>query len=1186
MTVDSRIEHQDHLAHHVASRVLSLTSSAYQALFPTFAKKLDAETNLSNAEGLRSGEEWRQLSPSERRARLVKAQEAANELEGYDFPLDLPEFDEFNQLYTASYRKLEELFQLVEIKDRPTTGAYIRRAVKIFFGLIIAGFILYFLSNTLGNLFIWAAFIALVAVPMFMRQRISRQEAHATQIFQDLVSTTRRVTALQEEIEQIVLTNIANAAAKASAETIPAVRNLYESVPLVGWRWNAPGWSNWEPVTIRPGVTRVGELTYFLYYSPISDHREILMTSMTSVKQQLRDRLGAACRPLVLASPNEHYILPEESVQMTAPWLVSVPGGGNLLIKASGANMIRAMDALQSVMLRLLATVPPAKVRFTLIDPIGLGQNVAPLMRLADYDEQLVTSRAWSEPRHIEQRLTDLSEHIENVIQKYLRNDFATIEDYNEHADEVAEPYRVLVVMGFPVNFTDETARRLVSIATNGPRCGVSVLVAMDESKPLPYGFNLADLERVSTVIAQVTQDPANRDFVWDHPEFRDIGRLELDTPPPPALFNQIVQMVGERAQAANKVEVPFERIAPPSDQWWTADSRDGLTIPIGRAGANKFQSIELGQGTAHHALVAGQTGSGKSTLFHTIIMNTALKYSPHEVELYLVDFKEGVEFKPYVSQQLPHARVVAIESEREFGLSVLHGLYAELQRRGELFRSSEVRGIAEYRNKTGARMPRILLLVDEFQGFFLEDDRTAHESARLLDQMARLGRFAGIHVILGSQTLASPAGAYALPGTTRDQMAVRIALRSSDADARLILGDENAAARLLSRDGEAIYNAKNGLLEGNQLFQVARLPKERQRIYLDQISELAQRYNYCSPDPQVVFEGNELADMAKNKPFQELLASSSWPQSPQAITAWLGEPIAIKSPTAAHFRRQSGSNLLIVGQDPDAAMGMLITALVSVSAHHQPLPEREHRSARFCILDLGQADSTNAGLLKRVGEILPHAMRVVGLRHAVDLLSDIAAETNRRVKDDAGREAPIYLIVYGLQRARDLLQEDLYRSLEDGAQSPVQQFTTILREGPDVGVHTLIWCDTLGNIEKRLGRQSMREFDMRVALQMGSDDSSNLVDTPQASRLGSNRALFFSEDQSRLEKFRPYGIVSVEWLSGVGRWLAEKSVKSSESSGETPDQPKAAAASQAEKKGTSPVDMAAQMQQLIDQTE
>src|SRR3712207_7526397 len=63
----------------------------------------------------------------------------------------------------------------------------------------------------------------------------------------------------------------------------------------------------------------------------------------------------------------------------------------------------------------------------------------------------------------IEHRLADLTDHIASVIQKYLRNQYKTIEDYNRAAGEVAEPYRVLVVANFPANFTPEAAKRLRS---------------------------------------------------------------------------------------------------------------------------------------------------------------------------------------------------------------------------------------------------------------------------------------------------------------------------------------------------------------------------------------------------------------------------------------------------------------------------------------------------------------------------------------------------------------------------------------------------------------------------------------------------------------------------------------------------------------------------------------------------
>ncbi len=811
-----------------------------------------------------------------------------------------------------------------------------------------------------------------------------------------------------------------------------------------------------------------------------------------------------------------------------APALLAFPGTKSLILKASGNGRASGVAGIQSLLLRLLASLPPGKLRFTFLDPVGLGQNVAPFMHLADYDEQLVTGKAWSEPQHIEQRLADLTEHMENVIQQYLRNQYATIEDYNAQAGEIAEPYRVLVVFDFPVNFSETAARRLLSIAQNGPRCGVYAIILMDTDKPLPYGFNPADLEQNAEVIAW--QDGR---WVWQDEDLKDCT-LELDAPPGAELFNRIVTAVGEAAKAASKVEVPFERIAPPGEQWWHGDSRSGIRVPLGPAGARKVQELTLGQGTAQHALVAGKTGSGKSTLLHTLITNLALTYSPDEVELYLIDFKKGVEFKTYATHQLPHARVVAIESEREFGLSVLQGLDAELKRRGDLFRAAGVDHIADYREKTGQKLPRILLLVDEFQEFFTEDDTIASQASQILDRLVRQGRAFGLHVLLGSQTLA---GAYTLARSTIDQMAVRIALQCSEADSRLILADDNPAARLLSRPGEAIYNDANGLVEGNSRFQVAWLPDNKRDSYLAQAAELAKQRDYRPPRPQIVFEGNAPAEEEKNRPLQDLLTAPEWPAPTRRALAWLGDPIAIRDPIAAAFRRQSGSNLLIVGQNDVAALGMMTVALISLAAQHKP------ETVTFYVLDFGAVDAPYAGLWDQLAGILPHPVKVGQRRQLPEFIGELATEVQQRLDNEQPGAPSCYLFLYGLQRARDLRQEEMGFGgfggfgEESTAPNPAHRFTTILREGPDLGVHTLVWCDTTTNLNRSLDRRALREFAMRVAFQMSAEDSANLLDSPLASKLGPYRALFY-EEEGRLEKFRPYGLPSEGWLSQVKEWL------------------------------------------------
>ena len=118
-------------------------------------------------------------------------------------------------------------------------------------------------------------------------------------------------------------------------------------------------------------------------------------------------------------------------------------------------------------------------MRFTIIDPVGLGQNFAGFMHLADHDEALVGGRIWTEPEQIEQRLADLTEHMETVIQKYLRNEFETIDEYNAQAGELAEPYRFLVIADFPIGFEGDALRAAQRASpASGARCGVYTLIA------------------------------------------------------------------------------------------------------------------------------------------------------------------------------------------------------------------------------------------------------------------------------------------------------------------------------------------------------------------------------------------------------------------------------------------------------------------------------------------------------------------------------------------------------------------------------------------------------------------------------------------------------------------------------------------------------------------------------------
>ena len=774
-----------------------------------------------------------------------------------------------------------------------------------------------------------------------------------------------------------------------------------------------------------------------------------------------------------------------------------------------------AIEGMQAVILRFLTGLPAGRVRLTILDPLGLGRNFAGFMHLADFSEALVNTRIWTEPQQIDARLSELNVHVELVIQNYLRNEYPTIESYNVQAAEVAEPYRILVVPDFPAGFNESTAKRLLAIAKSGPRCGVYVVLGLDTSATIPPAVTREELLKPFVRVTWRDQR-----FVLRDPIFERFA-LEVDRPPDVEVMTKLLHKIGEAAQAANRVEVPFSVIAPKAEDYWKGDSRSEVVVPLGRSGATKLQTLRLGRGTSQHVLIAGRTGSGKSTLLHALITNSALIYGPDEIELYLIDFKKGVEFKTYATHGLPHARVIAIESEREFGLSVLQRLDAELKQRGDLYRDLGVQDVAAFRAAMPDRpMPRILLIVDEFQEFFVEDDKLAQESSLLLDRLVRQGRAFGVHVHLGSQTLG---GAYSLARSTLGQMAVRIALQCSEADAHLILNEENSAARLLSRPGEAIYNDANGQSEGNHIFQVVWLPDARREEYLKAIASLAKERGVKSR-PTIVFEGNKPSDLT-------LLPLLIAPRQPRTgtIHAVLGEAVAIKDPTAAAFRAQGGNNLLMIGQNEEMAVGIATAAMLGLAAQ---LPD----GARLFLLDGTPDESGFSRYLARLAPAVPIPVTVGDARGAAAILAEVAAEVERR-QDGSGDASPWFLFIHDLPRFRDLRKTDddfaFGRRGEEKVVSPAKLFGTILRDGPALGIHAIVWCDSLNNANRALDRAALREFEMRVLFQMSPGDSSNLIDSPIASRLGANRALFSNEEEGRVEKFRPYGVPSAEWLAG-----------------------------------------------------
>jgi hypothetical protein len=385
---------------------------------------------------------------------------------------------------------------------------------------------------------------------------------------------------------------------------------------------------------------------------------------------------------------------------------------------------------------------------------------------------------------------------------------------------------------------------------------------------------------------------------------------------------------------------------------------------------------------------------------------------------------------------------------------------------------------------------------------------------------------------MLGSQTLG---GAYTLARATLGQMVIRVALQCNEADAYLIMDDNNSAPRLLSRPGEGIYNDMAGAVEGNSPFQVVWLGEDERDRLLDEMHDMAVSRGTRLEAP-IVFEGNAPADIRDNTLLEDILETAP-AKVPEIGRAWMGAPNSIKGPTEAIFHRQSGNNLLMVGQREEASLSILGLSLMALGAQYPA------GQARFFFFQ-GATDGQGPVFIETIAKSLPHEVKIISAHEAGAAMKEISAELKRRMTDGASGLGPVYVFVSGLHKFKKLRHEDDFSFSagdSDAEADPGAQFDELMREGPAYGMHLLVTVDSYSNVTRFMSRKGVTEFEMRVAFQMSSNDSASLIDSPRASGLGLHRALFFNEREGTLETFRPYALPGAAWMEQAVEKLARR---------------------------------------------
>ncbi len=205
------------------------------------------------------------------------------------------------------------------------------------------------------------------------------------------------------------------------------------------------------------------------------------------------------------------------------------------------------------------------------------------------------------------------------------------------------------------------------------------------------------------------------------------------------------------------------------------------------------------------HMLIAGSTGSGKSVCINTLIMSILYKVHPDDVKLIMVDPKV-VELSVY--NGIPHLMIPVVTDPKK-AAAALHWGVAEMTERYKKFADFNVRNLKGY-NKTvesmkergedaPAKMPQIVIIVDELADLMMVAPGEVEES---ICRLAQLARAAGIHLIIATQRPSVDV----ITGLIKANMPSRVAFAvSSGVDSRTIL-DMNGAEKLLGKGDMLFY--------------------------------------------------------------------------------------------------------------------------------------------------------------------------------------------------------------------------------------------------------------------------------------------------------------------------------------------------------------------------------------------
>lgn len=655
-------------------------------------------------------------------------------------------------------------------------------------------------------------------------------------------------------------------------------------------------------------------------------HSQDVRRSITRAITDPRSRPGVA--PSLLSQIGTEH---GSDIPLAIPF-IDTPG---LHVRPDGhGGRDAAHDLTVAIVHQLLQQIPLPHLRIHVYDP-RLSSILAPLGPLREARSESFPSPVTS-TEGLTSLLEELIDHTQRTTELMARTGHQRLSEYWGDLDTPEGEYRVLVLLDYPQGIDDRIAR-LHAALSGAPGRGVCLVIVSNPEAPHDgRDTDPRDLvEGLSTVI--VGTERVMIAEVDDRTSLGNPHRVALGD------IHRVVEDAVAQKAAGGGPTVDLGSVLPALEHLGTKSSAQGLEATIGRAQREPLRiRLTSANPPMPNMLVGGAVGQGKSNLLLSIICSLAAEYSPEELEFLLLDFKEGVEFRRFGPDTegenwLPHASLIALESNPSFGISVLQHLADEIRDRAIRFKRAGVSDYDSYR-ASGSPLPRIVLIADEFQMLFSGSDDAARTAVRILEQIARQGRSSGIHLILASQTLSGIRALATKEQAIFGQFASRLSLKNKAQESETILSRGNKAAADLTYRGEVILNENFG--EDPELNRKGISALAEASYVRGLQTRLWEQFGDSDRRP-MIFDPHAAVSWDRRMPSTETHVDDD-----EGWTIDLGREIAVTDVPVLH-RVEVGraAGLAVVGPDSEAVEGLTAASIAALLEAH---PDRR------CVIVLG----------------------------------------------------------------------------------------------------------------------------------------------------------------------------------------------------------------------------------------